>query len=184
MKRILLFSTLATIAVLASVYASSQGIPPLPAQTAFAVAVVAPANGGRVNGKVWFAQTENGVLVSGEISGLVPGSAHGFHIHEFGDITSGVGMSLGGHFNPMKMLHGLPGAAQMHSGDLGNITANETGIAIIDALFEGVSIAGPNSILGRGIVVHEKADDGGQPTGNAGGRIAFGVIGLAKEMGK
>ena len=68
-----------------------------------------------------------------------------------------------------------------HVGDLGNIVANDNGNATVeDVEFDSLKFHGPTSILGRGVVVHEKADDFGQPVGNAGGRIAVGVIGVAK----
>jgi Cu-Zn family superoxide dismutase len=68
-----------------------------------------------------------------------------------------------------------------HIGDLGNITANANGKATVDLDDPSLSFHGPTSIIGRGLVVHEKADDfKTQPTGNAGGRVAVGVIGVAK----
>ncbi|MCP5412982.1 MAG: superoxide dismutase family protein, partial [Alphaproteobacteria bacterium] len=68
-----------------------------------------------------------------------------------------------------------------HAGDLGNLTADATGKATYEIVVDNISIAGPhNPILGRGVIIHAKPDDGGQPVGNAGGRIACGVIGVAK----
>ena len=145
-----------------------------------AVCVLTPTKGSNVSGKVTFTQQADGVLVEATVSGLAPDSKHGFHIHEFGDISSEDGSSLGGHFNPGGKPHGAPDAAERHAGDLGNIQADANGTATVKAVFKGLEIHGKDSILSRGVVVHEKADDFGQPTGNAGGRIAVGAIGLAK----
>ena len=136
--------------------------------------------GGQAGGEVTFTRAEGGVRVVAEIRGLTPGP-HGFHIHEFGDTSSPDAMSTGGHFNPDKMDHGAPAGAKRHVGDLGNIEANAKGVAKLDILDPALSFSGPHSILGRGVIVHEKADDlKTQPTGNAGGRVAAGVIGVAK----
>jgi len=145
-----------------------------------AVCVLTPTKGSTVHGKVTFTQQANGVLIEAEVSGLAPNSKHGFHIHEFGDISAEDGASLGGHFNPAGKPHGAPDAAERHVGDLGNIEADANGVAKVSKVDKGLEIHGQNSILSRGVVVHEKADDFGQPTGNAGGRIAVGAIGLAK----
>jgi Cu-Zn family superoxide dismutase len=75
----------------------------------------------------------------------------------------------------------LDAASGHHAGDLGNLTADESGKAHLEATLTGVSLMGAtNPIVGRAVIIHEKADDGGQPTGNAGGRLAQGVIGIAK----
>lgn len=149
-------------------------------RTTNAVAVVFPASGSTVSGTVRFVQTETGLTVTGEISGLAPNSKHGFHIHEFGDMTAKDGTGMGGHYNPNAMQHGLPEQSMRHTGDMGNIEADANGVAKFSKSFEGMALSGRGNVLGRGIVVHEKADDGGQPTGNAGGRIGYGVIGVAK----
>lgn len=146
-----------------------------------AVVVILPTDGSKVGGTVRFAQTEQGLTVTGEITGLAPGSKHGFHIHEFGDMTVKDGTGMGSHFNPTEMQHGLPEQAMRHVGDLGNIEADENGVAKVSKTFEGMNLAGRNSVLGRGVVVHDKPDDGGQPVGNAGARIGYGVIGVAKS---
>lgn len=130
-------------------------------------------------------QSENEpVTVSGEIKGLQPGK-HGFHVHEFGDNTNGC-MSAGPHFNPYKKEHGAPNADVRHVGDLGNIEADPSGSAKISITDSLISLHGPDSIIGRTVVVHADTDDLGlgghelsKTTGNAGGRIGCGVIGLA-----
>lgn len=146
-----------------------------------AIAVLhATKSGGEAHGEVTFTKVEGGIRVEAEIRGLTPGE-HGFHIHEFGDVSSPDAMSTGGHFNPDKAEHAGPHADKRHVGDLGNIKANEKGVAKLELVDKTLSFSGPHSILGRGLIVHEKADDlKTQPTGNAGGRVASGVIGVAK----
>jgi Cu-Zn family superoxide dismutase len=144
-----------------------------------AVAVLQPTQGNKAEGTVTFTKTDKGVRVQADINGLPPGK-HGFHIHEFGDTSSPDGMSAGGHFNPHKMEHGSPDAPKRHVGDLGNIEADSGGHATLDLVDPALGFSGATSILGRGVVVHEKPDDFSQPTGNAGGRVAVGTIGVAK----
>ena len=118
--------------------------------------------------------------VVADISGLTPGK-HGFHIHEYGDCSSDDGTSAGGHFNPNGMPHSMPTSEQRHVGDLGNIEADKDGKAHLDYFDTVISFSGKNSIVGRGLIVHEKEDDlKTQPTGAAGARVACGVIGVVK----
>ena len=125
--------------------------------------------------------------VTGQIDGLAPGQ-HGFHIHQFGDNTDGC-TSAGPHFNPDGCEHGAPedGKGARHAGDLGNVTADADGKANINISDSFMSLVGENSILGRTVVVHADVDDLGKgghdlskTTGNAGGRLACGVIGICK----
>ena len=120
--------------------------------------------------------------VTGEITGLEPGE-HGFHVHQFGDATDmAEGKSAGSHMDVGDdSPHGKPTDAKRHTGDLGNVTADENGVATVDVTDEVISLNGGHSVLGRGVVVHAEPDDFGQPTGNAGGRVALGVIGVAKD---
>jgi Cu-Zn family superoxide dismutase len=135
----------------------------------------------KVHGIIHFTDTGNGVKVSAHITGLAPNSEHGFHIHEFGDCSDmEKATSAGGHYNPEKHQHGKPGAAMSHIGDMGNIKADANGMAMADVTLPQATLTGKNAILGRGVIVHEKADDYSQPVGNAGGRIACGVIGVAQ----
>lgn len=146
-----------------------------------AVAVIHPTTGNTAAGWVRFEQTIAGLKITAVITGLAPNSIHGFHIHQFGDCTSPDGKSAGGHYNPANTPHALPETAEHHAGDLGNLLADDQGVATYVQNLPNLTIAGGvNPIIGRGVIVHALPDDGGQPTGNAGARIACGVIGIAK----
>ncbi|KAG0083824.1 Superoxide dismutase [Cu-Zn] [Podila epicladia] len=145
------------------------------------------SNEQNVTGTIHFTQENESapVHVEAHLAGLAPG-LHGFHIHEFGDNTNGC-MSAGGHFNPHGMTHGAPTAQVRHAGDLGNVTADASGKATFNGTDPQLKLIGPHSIIGRTVVVHEGEDDlglGGHElsptTGNAGGRLACGVIGITK----
>ena len=148
-----------------------------------AVCVLMPVGDGDVRGTITFERVDDSkVKVTGEITGLTPGE-HGFHVHQFGDATDqATGKSMGGHMDVGdESPHGEPSDAKRHTGDLGNVTANEDGVAKVDMVDEVISLNGAHSILGRGIIVHADPDDFGQPTGNAGARVAMGVIGVAQD---
>ncbi|MDQ7039468.1 MAG: superoxide dismutase family protein [Rhodothermus sp.] len=144
-----------------------------------AVAVLYPTDGHQVTGVVHFTQTAEGIQIEATVSGLTPG-LHGFHIHEWGDCSAPDATSAGGHFNPTNQPHGAPDSATRHVGDLGNLEADEDGMARYSRVDTVVALSGPRSIIGRAVVVHAAEDDlTSQPTGNAGGRLACGVIGIA-----
>ncbi len=164
-----------------AVAAAEDAMMPHPFLVERAVAVLTPTEGNAVTGEVMFEQIDaDRVRITAEVSGLTPNAQHGFHIHEFGDISAADGTATGGHYNPQGHDHALPtGESARHAGDLGNLTADANGDASYGMIVENLSIAGAmNPILGRGVIVHAKPDDGGQPTGNAGARIAQGVIGV------
>jgi superoxide dismutase, Cu-Zn family len=141
-----------------------------------AYAVLNPTQGSSVKGKVEFKPAKDGVLVTAHIEGLTPGT-HGFHVHEKGDCSAPDGASAGGHFNPATKPHAARDASLRHAGDLGNVEANAKGVAEVKFVDTQLKLSGPESILGKGVIVHEKADDfTTQPTGNAGGRQACGVV--------
>lgn len=151
-----------------------------PATFSRAVCVIGPAEGQTCHGVVRLEQVGHKVTVTADLTGLAPNSKHGFHIHELGDLTDPSGKSAGGHYNPDGYPHGLPPAEKRHAGDLGNVTADASGHAVLTITVDNFSLGGARSVLGRAIVVHADPDDGSQPTGNAGARIGFGVIGIAK----
>ncbi|KAG8063361.1 hypothetical protein GUJ93_ZPchr0003g17047 [Zizania palustris] len=146
-------------------------------------AVVVLGSSETVKGTIFFVQEGDGpTTVTGSIAGLKPG-LHGFHVHALGDTTNGC-MSTGPHYNPAGKEHGAPEDETRHAGDLGNITVGEDGVANIDVVDSQIPLTGPNSIIGRAVVVHADPDDLGKgghelskSTGNAGGRVACGIIG-------
>ncbi|CAG8655032.1 8778_t:CDS:2 [Funneliformis caledonium] len=139
----------------------------------------------KVSGTITFEQEENApTKIEINIKGLKPGE-HGFHVHEFGDNTNGC-TSAGPHFNPFNKKHGAPNDENRHVGDLGNVTANQAGEVQTVITDKQIKLLGPNTIIGRTMVIHADVDDLGKgghelsfTTGNAGGRLACGVIGIA-----
>jgi superoxide dismutase, Cu-Zn family len=145
-----------------------------------AVCVLYPTQGNTASGTVIFTRTDKGINVVVDVQGVSKGK-HGFHIHEFGDCSSQDGSSAGGHFNPGGKTHGAPMDMTRHMGDMGNIEADETGKAHLEYTDPVMTFEGANSIIGRSVILHKNEDDlKTQPTGNAGPRIACGVIGIAK----
>lgn len=145
-----------------------------------AIAVLQPTKGSKVQGIVTFTKIAQGIHVEATITGLEVGK-HGFHIHQYGDLASPDGEAAGYHFNPTGEPHGGPGATKRHLGDLGNITADTIGPAKYSNVNDRLAFDGPNSILGRSVVVHADADDLiTPPGGRSGARLAVGVIGVAK----
>ena len=145
-----------------------------------AVAAVHPTEGSGVHGTVTFTKSDGALRVVADIEGLTPGK-HGFHLHEYGDCSAPDATSAGGHFNPDGQAHSGPTAAERHCGDLGNLTAAADGRAHLDWTDPLLSFGGVHSIIGLAVILHAGEDDlTSQPTGNAGGRVACGVIGVAK----
>ncbi|XP_020595311.1 superoxide dismutase [Cu-Zn]-like [Phalaenopsis equestris] len=116
-----------------------------------------------VKGTIFFEQEGDGpTKVTGVISGLKPG-LHGFHVHAFGDTTNGC-LSTGAHFNPAGNEHGAPEDENRHAGDLGNVKAGEDGTAKVEVSDIQIPLSGPNSVIGRAVVVHADPDDLGKGT--------------------
>jgi Cu-Zn family superoxide dismutase len=141
--------------------------------------VIAPTKeGSAVSGSASLEDTPNGLHISAEFKGLPPGK-HGFHIHEKGNCAD-EGKAAGGHFNPASAPHGLltkDGLHAAHAGDLGNIQVDAEGSAKTDLTLPGLTLKGGEyPVGGLAVIVHEKEDYFGQPTGNAGGRIGCGII--------
>lgn len=161
--------------------ATPKAAPALPNTSTAKAGIVnlAAASGSLVSGQLRLVPMGDGVQISGEIGGLAPGSAHGFHVHEKGDCSAADASSAGGHFNPTGNAHGRASMPMHHAGDMDNIVANADGVAKIDIHLSGVSLGGgsANDIVGRAIIVHGDPDDyRSQPSGNAGPRVACGVI--------
>ena len=137
-----------------------------------------PTEGNAARGTVRFSDADGRVAVAGSIEGLPPGE-HGLHIHERGDCSAPDASSAGDHFNPRGAPHGSPQdpLSERHLGDLGNVTAGADGVAQVDIQIAGLSLEGPESIIGKALVVHADADDfETQPSGDSGDRLGCGVI--------
>jgi len=148
-----------------------------------AVAMLYPTAGNKVNGTVTFTEVADGVQIQAAITGLTPGN-HGFHVHQFGDCSAADAASAGGHFNPTNKPHAGPDAVERHVGDMGNVEVDASGTAKLDYVDHHISLTNDKeSVIGRSIVIHAKADDlKSQPAGDSGARVACGVIGIAKNQ--
>jgi Cu-Zn family superoxide dismutase len=158
--------------------APAEPAPPPAPKTA--TAKLAPASKSKVTGTITFKQTDDGVEATANVENLTPGE-HAWHVHEKGDCSAPDATSAGGHFNPENHKHGAPDAAEHHAGDFGNLKAGKDGKATATITMKGVTLdpSAATSLVGKGFIVHEKKDDfKTQPTGNAGGRVACGVIKL------
>jgi len=192
MRTVPLFRIVIPAAVLALVACSTApttSLPPSADATANANVVstarsasimLRPASGSLVSGKLTALPIPGGVRISGEVGGLTRGSTHAIHIHEKGDCSAADATSAGGHFNPAQQPHGRVGSGPHHGGDMDNIVADGSGVAQVDVQALGVTLGGgATDIGGRAIVVHAMPDDyTSQPAGNAGARVACGVIQL------
>lgn len=142
-----------------------------------ATATLAPTSGQTAQGTVRFVQQPDGAVeVSVHLTGVPPG-VHGFHIHEKGDCGDN-GNAAGSHFNPAGTAHGSPNADPHHAGDFGNVTSDDAGVVRTTFTTRSITLTeGPSSAVGRAVILHANPDDlKTQPTGNAGGRIACGVV--------
>jgi superoxide dismutase, Cu-Zn family len=144
-----------------------------------AIAVLEARSGSSVSGTVAFRQSGAIVRAHVELSGLAPGSEHGFHVHDKGDCSAPDASSAGPHFNPGSVAHGRAGGAVHHAGDLPSLVADAKGNVRAELELSGVTLEpGPTSIVGHAVLVHRDADDfTSQPAGNSGPRVACGVIG-------
>ena len=187
MKPIQLTATIAASVLLAacastSDTASTSTAPAASAPTSTASSArvnLASASGSLVSGTLTVTPMGDGVHVAGEVGGLAPGSTHAFHIHEKGDCSAADASSAGGHFNPTANPHGKAKAGPHHAGDADNLVADTQGVAKVDAHFGGVTLGGSaaNDVAGKAVIVHASPDDyKSQPAGNAGARVACGLI--------
>jgi len=141
-----------------------------------AIANLSPTKGNDVNGTVNFTKVDGGIKIVADVEGLKPGK-HGFHVHEYGDCGAPDGSSAGGHFNPDGVKHAGPDDPVRHVGDMGNITADKDGKAHFEWVDSLMSFEGLHNIIGKSVIVHGGEDDlTSQPSGNAGPRVACGVI--------
>ena len=147
-----------------------------------AVAVLKPRADSQASGTVTFTEVDGGVEMVADVARAAPGP-HGIHLHEFGDCSADDFTSAGAHFNPADVPHGGPGDSVRHAGDFGNIEIGEDGTGRLRLTTDMLTVApGPNTVVGRAVILHETADDlESQPTGAAGGRIACGIVRLAGE---
>jgi superoxide dismutase, Cu-Zn family len=143
-----------------------------------AIAMLAPTEGYTASGAVQFRQNGDVMQINIRIDGLEPNAVHGLHIHEIGDCRASDASSAGGHFDPQGNKHGGPQDNLRHAGDLGNVNSDADGTAQTEIEVGGISLGtGPDSIIGRSVIVTAQADDlVSQPSGNAGARIACGLI--------
>lgn len=150
------------------------------------VAVFKSEEGQEVSGFLTFEQSmeDAPTVISGRVEGLTPGP-HGMHVHIFGDLSQGF-TNAAGIFNPFGRNHGGPEDEERMAGDLGNIVANDEGVAEVQIEDRQVKLIGPHSIIGRSVVIKAGEDDYGRSAsdlslvdGNSGAAIAGGVIGIA-----
>lgn len=146
---------------------------------AAAMATLQPTEGHQTAGELRFSAMGDRIEVTGTVTGLTAGGAHGFHVHETGDCSAPDASSAGGHFNPAGTAHGRVGEGVHHAGDSDNIAADADGTAQVQGRLEGVTLGdgAATDIIGKAVIVHAGEDDyATQPTGDAGGRLACGVI--------
>lgn len=130
-----------------------------------------------VKASLMLKETPKGLKLTADITGLKPGAVHGFHVHENGECKGPDFKSAGGHFNPTKHPHAGPAAEEKHAGDLGNIVANAKGEAKTEVMIPKDQNVSISSYIGKAVILHAKADDlSTQPSGDAGDRIACGII--------
>jgi len=142
-----------------------------------AMVMLNPTTGNNARGMVHFQDLGGGTVeVKVDLTG-VPAGVHGFHVHDKGDCGDN-GNAAGGHFNPTAMPHGAPDAASHHAGDFGNVTADDKGEVHVHLSSHMITVsAGPSSVVGHAVILHGNPDDlTTQPSGNAGPRIACGVV--------
>lgn len=169
MRQALLLMTIAGCSL-----AGCATLPPAPT----ASASLESRAGSSVAGHLALTERKGVVHARLDLHGLAPGSEHGLHVHDKGDCSAADATSAGGHFNPGGAVHGRAGSTPHHAGDAPSVVADAKGEVHVELVLEGVTLAvGPLSIVGRSVVVHRDRDDyTSQPAGNAGARIACGVI--------
>lgn len=143
-----------------------------------AIAALEALGGSGVSGAATFTVENGAVVLELALAGAAPGE-HAVHLHEFGDCSAADGSSAGAHWNPTTAAHGRWGAGAFHLGDIGNVVVGAGGRGTLRLVSEhwALRTGAANDVLGKSVIVHAKVDDfTTQPTGNAGGRIACGVV--------
>jgi Cu-Zn family superoxide dismutase len=150
---------------------------PPPPTGAIALATIESKSGSTMTGTAKFVENNGELTLTLEVKGATPGD-HGVHLHETPDCSAPDGKSAGAHFNPENAQHGGPTGGAHHAGDLGNFKVKDDGTGTLTLTTKDLTVApGPHSVVGRAIVIHEKADDlSSQPAGNSGARVGCGVI--------
>jgi len=176
MRKLGFLAAAAAAAAVLAIASSAAASPDAPAATA--KATIESKSGSKVTGKAVFTELPaGGVKAEIWIENAAPGT-HGLHIHEKGDCSAPDGTSAGGHFNSAGNPHAAPADKARHNGDLGNIEVGADGKGHLEITDDLLTVKpGPNSVVGKAVIFHEKADDlKTQPTGNAGGRFGCGVV--------
>ena len=173
MKQSIQVCTVSLVAISIAAYTAIAA----PQETAVAT-IYSTSDPSVVLGQVQFTEGDGTMQVEADFENIPP-SFHGFHIHTEGSCEDG-GKAAGGHFNPDENEHGslaVHGLEAAHAGDLGNVFADSEGSARYINAVMGLTVSeGKYAIQNRAVILHEKRDDFGQPTGNAGGRIGCGII--------
>lgn len=138
-----------------------------------------PTKGFKANGTILLTTGQDGMNMEVDMKNVSPGT-HGIHIHEKGDCSAPDASSAGGHFNPISKQHGAPEISDSHAGDLGNVAADKKKKVAFKGLVKPASALKDfdwAQFEGKAVILHANPDDlTSQPVGNAGGRIACGVI--------
>ena len=153
------------------------------------MSAIAVFQGPTIYGNVKFTENGDNVDIYINLKGLKKNGYHGFHVHEYGDLSDGCNSACA-HFNPYNKTHGCPGMTDRHVGDLGNVVSDMFGNANYKMSDNIIKLNNQCNIIGRMLILHENKDDCGQAqgslkaeslkTGNAGKRIACAVIGYCK----
>lgn len=153
-----------------------------------AICIMNPDGDSTAKGLVEVTQIQSGkpVHIRAQFTGLSKNGKHGFHIHQWGNLTKGC-ITAGPHFNPLNKQHGGPHDDERHIGDLGNVESDNDGNGKYELIDTSITLFGCSSIIGRSFVLHKGEDDLGRgnfedskTTGHSGARIACGVIGLGE----
>lgn len=157
-----------------------KALPDAPAGAKVATALLQPKSGSSVEGAAQFVEQDGKVTLTLKLKNLAAGP-HAVHLHDKGDCSAPDAASAGPHWNPGEESHGQWGHPPHHLGDVGNVEITNDGHGTIDLTTDKWSIGTgqPNDILNHALVVHANADDyKSQPAGNAGVRVACGVVTL------